>query len=167
MINCISQYIKNISLKIPNSPQIYLKPNDTRPNIDVSIDIDAKKLTQKDKDGESSSSQIFEITLKISADASYNDDSIDDKDAKDDSLFILDISYSGLFQITQDDEALLEQILLIYCPNLLFPFLRRIVANVISDANLPPLMLEPIDFNALYNRRLANEKHKQDDQKPN
>jgi preprotein translocase subunit SecB len=167
MINCISQYIKNISLKIPNSPQIYLKPNDTRPNIDVSIDIDAKKLTQKDKDGESPTNQIFEITLKIAADASYNADSVDNKDKKGDPLFLLDISYSGLFQITQDDEAVLEQILLIYCPNLLFPFLRRIVANVISDANLPPLMLEPIDFNALYNRRLANEKHKQEDQKPN
>ena len=48
---------------------------------------------------------------------------------------------------------MLEQVLLIYCPNLLFPFLRRIITNVSTDAGLAPLMLDPIDFALLYNKR--------------
>ena len=50
---------------------------------------------------------------------------------------------------------MLEQVLLIYCPNLLFPFMRRIISNATADAGFAPLMLDPIDFAALYNRRKA------------
>ena len=48
---------------------------------------------------------------------------------------------------------MLEQVLLIYCPNLLFPFIRRIITNLSTDAGLAPLMLDPIDFALLYNKR--------------
>ncbi len=131
-IRIISQYIKELNFNLPSAPQIFLKPQD-KPNIALSIDIDAKKLSDEN----------FEITLKIAADAT----------TAEGKFFDCKLSYAGLFSLQKIEGEMLEQILLIYCPNLLFPFLRRIITNITSDAGLAPLMLDPIDFADLYNRR--------------
>ena len=131
-IRIISQYIKTLSFDLPSAPQIFLNTQD-KPNIALSIDIDAKKLSDEN----------FEITLKIAADAT----------TKEGKFFDCKLSYAGLFSLQKIEGEMLEQILLIYCPNLLFPFLRRIITNITSDAGLAPLMLDPIDFADLYNRR--------------
>lgn len=131
-IKIISQYIKSLSFNIENTPAIFLTPKD-KPNISLSIDIDAKKIAD----------DTFEISLKIVADAT----------SQDEQFFKCDILYAGLFKISKIEENMLEQILLIYCPNLLFPYLRRIISNITSDAGLAPLMLDPIDFASLYTKR--------------
>ena len=131
-IKIISQYIKDLSFELPAAPAAFLNPQD-RPDINLNIDIDAKKIAD----------DLFEVTLKILTDAKI----------KKEKFFICEISYSGLFSLTKVEAGMLEQVLLIYCPNLLFPFLRRIVSNLTSDAGLSPLMLDPIDFAALYERR--------------
>jgi len=128
-----AQYIKDLSFKISNTPDIFLNPQD-KPDVGLSIDIDAKKISE---DG------LHEIILKISATATQ---------AKAE-LFKCDLSYAGLFNISKVKEDMIEQILLIYCPNLLFPFLRKIIASTTADAGLSPLMLDPIDFAALYARK--------------
>ncbi len=133
-IKIISQYIKDLSFEVPSAPSVFLEPKD-KPNIAIAIDIDAKKI----------SAEVFEITLKISADATSSDE----------KLFICEITYSGIFALPKLEGEMLEQILLIYCPNLLFPFLRRIIANVTADAGFSSLMLDPIDFADLYARRKA------------
>lgn len=131
-IRVISQYIKDLSFEAPNTPQIFFNQAE-KPDIALSIDIDAKKIGD----------DLFEVNLKILADAKANEQRV----------FLCEIVYGGAFSITQADNEMLEQILLIYCPNLIFPFLRRIVANVTVDGGFPPLMLDPIDFAALYQRR--------------
>ncbi len=131
-IRVLTQYIKDLSFEAPNTPQIFFN-QDAKPDISLSIDIDAKKIGE----------ETFEVTLKISADAKVNEQ----------RSFLCEIVYGGAFSITQVENDMLEQILLIYCPNLLFPFLRRIVSNLTTDGGFPPLMLDPIDFAALYQRR--------------
>jgi preprotein translocase subunit SecB len=133
-IKIISQYIKDLSFELPSAPQAFLTPQD-KPDISLSIDIDAKKI----------SDELYEVTLKILADAKI----------KGEKFFLCEISYAGLFSLQKIEAEMLEQILLIYCPNLLFPFLRRIVSNLTTDGGLAPLMLDPIDFAALYARRKA------------
>ena len=160
-ISIINQYIKDLSIELPHSPQIFLKQY-AKPNINISIDIDAKKLINDENKEEDK--KIFEVILKISAEATIASESKDNS-KKEEKLFILEISYAGLFQINEENSEIIEQILLIYCPNLLFPFLRRIASNVVGDAGLPPLMLEPIDFNDLYNRRVKQ--NKEEDKKVN
>ena len=160
-ISIINQYIKDLSIELPHSPQIFLKQS-TKPNISISIDIDAKKLINDENKEEDK--KIFEVILKISAEATIASQSENNSKQKEEKLFILEISYAGLFQINEENSEIIEQILLIYCPNLLFPFLRRIASNIVGDAGLPPLMLEPIDFNELYNRRV---KQKEEDEKVN
>ena len=133
-IKIISQYIQSLQFELPSAPQVFLHPQD-KPNIALSIDIDAKKIAE----------ELFEITLKISANAT----------TADSPFFNCKLAYAGLFSLQKIEGDMLEQILLIYCTNLLFPFLRRIVTNITSDAGLAPLMLDPIDFADLYNRRKA------------
>lgn len=161
-ISIINQYIKDLSIELPHSPQIFLKQY-AKPNINISIDIDAKKLINDQNKEEDK--KVFEVILKISAEATITSQSKENSKEEEEKLFILEISYAGLFQINEENSEIIEQILLIYCPNLLFPFLRRIASNAVGDAGLPPLMLEPIDFNDLYNRRVKQ--NKEEDKKIN
>jgi len=131
-IKILGQYVKDLSFEVPSSPEIFLNPQE-KPDIAISINIDAKKL----------SDDLYEISLKISADAS----------ADKKRIFVCEVIYSGIFSIQNVEDDMMEQILLIYCPNLLFPFARRIIANNTIDGGFPPLMLDPIDFTDLYNRR--------------
>jgi len=141
-IKVISQYVKDLSFETPASPEIFLS-NATKPNIDLSIDIDAKKIADN----------IFEVILKISANAK----------SPEKPVFLCEVAYAGLFNLqniaasqTQemsDMSEVIEQVLLIYCPNLLFPFIRRLIANLTSDSGFPPLMIDPIDFADLYSKR--------------
>jgi preprotein translocase subunit SecB len=134
-IKIVTQYIKNLSIEVPGAPEVFLNPQD-KPNIDVAIDIDAKKLGDEN----------YEISLTISAKATA--------DGQD--LFNCEVTYAGIFSLGEGLEGdTLEQILLIYCPNMLFPFLRRIITSTTADAGFSPLMLDPIDFATLYTRRKA------------
>lgn len=130
-IKVISQYIKDLSFETPASPDIFLS-NQEKPNIEISIDIDAKKVAN----------EIYEIILKLKAEAKAQK-----------PVFLCEVSYAGLFAIQNIEDEMIEQILLIYCPNLLFPFIRRIIANLTIDSGFPPLMIDPIDFADLYSKR--------------
>ncbi|MDA9231595.1 protein-export chaperone SecB, partial [Rickettsiales bacterium] len=125
------QYIKKLSIEVPNSPDIFIKTNN-KPNIEIAIDIDAKKI----------SDLAYEVTLKIKATADQS------------KLFNAQIEYAGIFAFKEDSTiGDLEEVLLVQCPNLLFPFARSIMSNLTSDAGFSPLMLDPIDFLKLYNKR--------------
>lgn len=131
-IRVVSQYIKDLSFEAPSAPQVFLTQQ-TKPDIELSINIDANKISE----------ELFEVSLKIHADAK----------GEGKRIFLCEIVYGATFSISEAESEMLEQILLIYCPNLIFPFLRRIVANITADGGFPPLMLDPIDFAALYQRR--------------
>ncbi len=134
-----SQYVKDLSFEAPNAPEIFLTPA-IKPDIALSIDIDATKL----------SVNAFEVVLKVKADAKDGGNKEEEK-----VIFICELSYAGVFVIDEkiQDQKEIEQLLLIYCPNILFPFARRIIANCTIDGNFPPLMLEPINFADLYKKR--------------
>ncbi len=134
-----SQYVKDLSFEVPNAPEIFLTPT-LKPDINLSVDIDAKRL----------SVNAFEVILKINAEAKGNEKAI----------FICELSYGGIFTLDEkiQDQKEIEQILLIYCPNMLFPFARKIIASCTIDGGFPPLMLEPIDFADLYQKRAAQTK---------
>jgi preprotein translocase subunit SecB len=85
---------------------------------------------------------VYEVSLLINVEAKANGE----------KAFIIELDYAGLFTVIRPEEEL-EKILLIVCPNILFPFARRIIANASQDGSLPPLMLHPIDFVSLYESR--------------
>ena len=75
--------------------------------------------------------------------------------AEEKPLFLLELAYAGLFRLVNIPENVLQQVLLIQAPFMLFPFARRIIADVVRDGGMPPLMIEPIDFVALYQAKMA------------
>ncbi len=84
---------------------------------------------------------LFEVELKLRVDA---------KTADGKAVFLLELAYAGLLQIVNVPDDVLQQVLLIEGPHMLFPFARRIIADVVRDGGMPPLMIEPIDFAGLY-----------------
>jgi preprotein translocase subunit SecB len=88
----------------------------------------------------------FEVLLKLRVNAVQEDK----------TLFLLEIAYGGLFVLDKIPEEALQPVLLIECPRLMFPFVRRIIADLVSDGGLPPLMIEPIDFAQLYRSKMQD-----------
>ncbi len=129
-----AQYVKDISFESPKVPAIFLKA-DIKPKIDLAVDIRAQKVA-KDK-------EIYEVSLHLNAKANMDGE----------ALFLVELTYSGLFTIAHLAQEHLEPALFIYCPSLLFPFARRIVADITRDGGFPPLLIEPVDFAGLYQKR--------------
>ena len=130
-ITTSGQYIKDLSFENPQAPKIYTEKN-LNPNISVSIDINAKKLQES----------VFEVELIINATATHEEK----------KMFIIELTYAGIFNIknVNDEDETLKEILFVYCPSLLFPYARRIISDTTRDAAMPPLMLDTINFRALY-----------------
>jgi len=129
-IRISSQYLKNLSFESPQAPDIFFKPN-YKPNIELSIDLDAKKLSE----------ESYEVIIKIKAEADKSE------------IFSCEAEYAGIFLIQNVEVNMIEQILLVYCPSLIFPFIRKIISDATSAGGFPPLMIDPIDFAALYQKR--------------
>lgn len=126
-----AQYIKDLSFENPRAPAS-LQPQETQPQIAVNVDVSASRLSE---DGD-----IFEVMLKVNASATVGDN----------ALFLTELSYAGLFTLKDIPEDALHPMLLIECPRILFPFARAIVADTTRDGGFPPLLIQPVDFAAMY-----------------
>ena len=130
-LQVVAQYIKDLSFENPGAPANLT----SRPQIDFGVDLQARR----------GDAEHFEVEMKIRVNAKS-----DEK-----PLFLLELVYAGLFRLVNIPEEALQQVLLIQAPFVLFPFARRIIADVVRDGGLPPLMIEPIDFVALYQAKMA------------
>lgn len=128
----VAQYIKDLSFENPNVERLIGGPGEN-PNLKIEVNVGAKPLGG---DG------IFESAITFTAQAANNAGVIYD----------LEVVYAGLFKIENMPQQALEPFLLINCPTLIFPFLRRLVADLTREGGFPPLMLDPIDFGAIYLR---------------
>ena len=132
-LQVMAQYIKDLSFENPGVAVELTQ----RPQIELGVDLNARRLDQPD---------MFEVELKVRVNAS--------NEGK--ALFLLEVAYAGVFRLTNvPDTATQQAILLIQAPHMLFPFVRRVVADIVRDGGMPPLMIEPIDFMALYQARVA------------
>lgn len=123
------QYIKDLSFENPHAPQSLLVAAQ-KPNINVNVELRADKFQER----------LYEMTMSVSARATIESG----------TLFLVELAYAGIFELANIPEDKVEPLLWIDCPFVLFPFARRVIADVTRDGGFPPLMLEPIDFHALY-----------------
>jgi len=128
----ISQYVKDLSFENPRAPAVY--QSQSAPEIDVQFNIGANQVAD----------EVHEVVLKIEVRA----------DTEGQPAFIVDLSYAGLFGFRNVPADQIQPFLLGEAPRLLFPFARRVVADAIRDGGFPPLLLEPMDFGALYQQQL-------------
>ncbi|GAA6209704.1 protein-export chaperone SecB [Cognatishimia sp. WU-CL00825] len=135
-MNVLTQYIRDMSFE--NILAQKGVQGEVQPDVQVQVNLDAKKRAA-DNQFESA------IKLKVTSKAKGTED----------TLFLLEIDYVGIFSIEGIPDEQLHPFLLIECPRMIFPFLRRVVSDVTRDGGFPPLNLETIDFVALYRNELA------------
>jgi preprotein translocase subunit SecB len=129
-VQILAQYVKDLSFENPGAP---MNPA-VRPAIDLGVDLQARRVE----------GDTYEVDIRLRVSAKNEDK----------TLFLMELSYAGLLLIQNIPEDVLQQVLLIDAPHLLFPFARRVVADTIRDGGMPPLMIEPIDFMALYRAKM-------------
>ena len=137
----LAQFIRDLSFENILAQQ-GLDTN-SPPDIKVNVNLDAKKRKSENQ---------YEVLIKLSIVSSAKKEN--SNDSKNSKLFILEIEYGGLFEVTGVPEAQIHPYLMIECPRILFPYLRRIVADVTHDGGFPPLNLEQINFLALYQKEI-------------
>lgn len=133
-LNILGQYLKDLSFENPNAPQS-LAIQDGQPEINISVNVNAKNLAPTD----------FEVELHIEAKATHQ--------GKD--VFAAELLYAGIFRLENIPEDALHPIILVECPRMIFPFARQILADATQKGGFPPLMLDPIDFASMYEKRVA------------
>ena len=116
----------------------------TPPDIKVKVNLDAKKRKSENQ---------YEVLIKLSVVSSAKTEN--SSESENSKLFILEIEYGGIFEVTGVPEDQIHAYLMIECPRVLFPYLRRIVGDVTRDGGFPPLNLEQINFLALYQNEIA------------
>jgi preprotein translocase subunit SecB len=130
----LGQYLKDLSFENPNAPQS-LNTQASQPEISISVNVNARTISPTD----------FEVELHLDAKASHNDKVV----------FAAELLYAGVFRLENIPQEALHPVVLIECPRMLFPFARQVLADATRNGGFPPLMLDPIDFAAMYQKRLA------------
>ncbi len=134
-MNVLTQYVRDMSFE--NILAQKGVQGDVKPDVQVQVNLDAKKRNVENQ-------YESAIKLKVTSKAQGSDE----------TLFLLEIDYVGIFQIEGVPDEQLHPFLLIECPRMTFPFLRRVVSDITRDGGFPPLNLENIDFVALYRNEL-------------
>lgn len=121
-------YVKDASIEVPNAPQIFTER--TAPQVNVELGNSAQKLDEG----------IFEVAIKVTVTAKIGDK----------TAFLVEATQAGIFAIRNVPAENLEPILAVTCPNILFPYAREAVSDMVTRAGFAPVLLNPINFEALY-----------------
>ena len=132
----LGQYIRDLSFE--NIVAQKGVNGEVSPDVQVQVNLDAKKRNVENQ---------YEVVTKFKIESR-------NKDESKSALFLMELEYGGIFQIENVPEEQLHPFLLIECPRMLFPFVRRIVSDMTRDGGFPPLNLDTVDFVALYRQEL-------------
>jgi preprotein translocase subunit SecB len=130
----LAQYVKDLSFESPNAPETLQGPGQN-PQLKVSVNVNALARAQ----------EAYEVSLNLEVHA-RSDAGV---------IYNVEMVYGGLFRLQNIPQNLLQPVLFVDCPTILFPFMRRVLADVTRDGGFPPLMLDPIDFGRLYAENTA------------
>ena len=135
-LRVLGQFIRDMSFE--NIMAQKGAPSDVQPDVQVQVNLDAKKRSVENQ---------YETAIKLNITSKAKD--------SDTTLFLFEIDYVGIFDIQQVPDEQIHPFLMIECPRMIFPFLRRVVSDVTRDGGFPPLNLENVDFLALYRNEVA------------
>ncbi|MBC11286.1 MAG: protein-export chaperone SecB [Rickettsiales bacterium] len=135
-----AQYLKDLSFENPRAPDS-LKNFSSNPTFNINVDVKSKELKDHGPN-------IYEVELIVKGETKMEEK----------PMFVIESSYCGIFTIENAEKEILDRILLIECPKFLFPFIRSVIANCTREGGFPPLMLNPIDFIGMYEKKKENNK---------
>ncbi|UYN98771.1 MAG: protein-export chaperone SecB [Devosia sp.] len=133
-MNLMGQYIRDLSFENPGAPAT-LMATGANPAFNVSISVGVKKQ----------SDEVYAVELTLNAKANREET----------VLFNVELVYGGIFRIKNVPDAQISPLVMVECPRLIFPFARQVLATVTQQGGFPPLMMEPVDFAAIYRQNLA------------
>lgn len=139
----VSQAIEDFSFENPGFGKT-IQNNGNGPEISVNVHLKTKDFSPEQN--------LYHVSVNIKADSKIIDE----------NLFIIDLTYSGIFETKGFDQAITEQLLNIQAPNLLFPFIRHMIVDATAQGGYPPLYLDPIDFAGLYFRKQSEQNNGND-----
>ena len=125
-------YVKDLSLEVPNAPQIFLERE--APQIDVQLNTTSGVVSEG----------VYETVLTVTITAKLQEK----------TMFLVEAVQAGIFQIRNVPSQEIDPVLGIACPNILFPYLREVVSDVVTRAGFPPVLLNPVNFEAIYQQQL-------------
>lgn len=128
-------YLKDVSFESPNSPKVFTQ--EWKPEIKLDLNTGARQLDE----------QHYEVSIKITLTASQNEEAV----------FLVELEQAALFALINIPEDQVRPMLGTVCPNMLFPYLRENIDSLVVKGGFPALVLSPINFDALYQQRLAQE----------
>lgn len=128
-------YVKDLSLEIPHAPKIFLER--TQPQVEV----------QLRSQGQAVDEGLYEVTVTVTVTATLEERTV----------FLVEAGQAGIFQIRNLPEAEIQPVLSIACPNILFPYVRETISELVTRAGFPPVLLAPVNFEALNQQRLAEQ----------
>jgi preprotein translocase subunit SecB len=132
-------YVRDASIEVPNAPQIFTER--TAPQVNVELGNSAQKLDEG----------VFEVAIKVTVTAKIGDK----------TAFLVETTQAGIFAIRNVPDENLEPILAVTCPNILFPYAREAVSDMVTRAGFAPVLLNPINFEALYLQQKEQAQQKQ------
>ena len=124
-------YVKDLSVEVPGAPQIYRERE--APQVDVSMNNAGKAISEG----------YYEVVINLTVTAKL----------KEKTVFLVEVAYGGVFQIRNVPASEIETVLGVTCRNILFPYLREVVSETVSRAGFPPVILHPMNFEAIYQAR--------------
>ncbi len=133
IFNIEKLYVKDISLEIPNAPGIFLEHEN--PQIDLQLQTQAAPLDEG----------VYDVTVTVTVTAKLPE--------KDKVMFLIEAKQSGIFQVRNLPAEELELVLAVACPNILYPYLREVVSDVSVRGGFAPVLLNPINFEAIYQQQ--------------
>ncbi|QKV19827.1 protein-export chaperone SecB [Oricola thermophila] len=138
-LSVLTQYVKDLSFESPGAP-LSLRPRDKAPAININVNVQANPLAESD----------YDVTLTMTAKAEDGGN----------VLFNVELVYGGVFRVMNFPQEHILPVLFIECPRMLFPFARQIIADCTRNGGFPPLMIDPVDFAQMFQRRMAEEQAK-------
>jgi preprotein translocase subunit SecB len=140
------QYVKDLSFEVPGAPQVFSQLR-AQPQVNINLDVQARRV----QEGQS----VFEVAIVIRAEAHEAAAQGNGQAAVPPTVFVAELTYAGVFTLSGLPDNAVEPVLLVECPRILFPFARNILSDVTRDGGFPPVLLQPIDFVALWQARRA------------
>ncbi len=126
-------YVKDSSFEAPGAPEIFRK--EWKPEINLNMNTNAKKLEEG----------VYEVTLMLTVTAKIGED----------TGFIAEVQQAGIFQVSNFPEQQTQHMLGAYAPNILFPYARTVIDQLVSQGSFPPVLLAPVNFDALFQQAQA------------
>jgi preprotein translocase subunit SecB len=147
-ITILAQYTKDLSFENPKAPASLAAAAQRPPQVEINVDVQARDMQN----------EVYEVVLRIVATARPAPaEGQAPTPEQQETVFLLDLSYAGLFRLQGLKDEIRKPVLLIEAPRLLFPFAREILANTSRQGGFPPLLINPVDFADLYRRQAGNQ----------